>query len=168
MSQPTWKLLGSLGDVNPVDNDGMLVYEDTTGVYPPEAVVISALIKDYEDDPDRWIVYRFPLDRCTYVDGVLSDNPFHPDLPAWFATPESRRAERPQDTTYLSNVASFTGTTEEELIEALCSDHLIERAAAYEAIGSYHGFHGFDDDPITDLDRSEMEARYGAKQPNEA
>jgi hypothetical protein len=163
MSQPTWKLLGSLGDVNPIDHGGMLVYEDTTGIYAPEAVMIRPLDESEHDESGaRWIVYRFPLDRCTYVDGVLSDNEHHPEHPAWFATPESRKADRPQDTTYLSRVASSMGMEAGELIEALCSDHLIERAAAYEAIGSYHGFINLDHDPITDFDRSEMEARHGS------
>jgi hypothetical protein len=161
-NQPVWKLLDVLGDVNPIDHGGMLVYQDETGVYAPEAVVIVALIKDYEDDPDRWIVYRFPLERCTYINGVLSDNPFHPEHPAWFATPESRRVERPQDTTYLSRVADNEGMEIEELIAAFCSADPIERAAAYEAIGSYHGFINLDHDPITDFDRSEMEARHGS------
>jgi hypothetical protein len=147
MSQPTWRLLDVLGDVNPIDHDGMLVYEDTTGVYPPEAVVIVALIKDYEQDPDRWIVYRFPLERCTYVNGVLSDNEFHPESPAWFADS-------------IPSVADCFGLEAEELIEELCSDHLVERAAAYQAIGDYHGYENLDHDPITDFDRSEMEARY--------
>jgi hypothetical protein len=150
MSQPSWKLLGSLGDVNPIDHGGMLVYEDTTGAYPPEAVMIRPLDEsEHDESGERWIVYRFPLERCTHIDGVLSDNEFHPEHPAWFAKD-------------LSHVASFTGTTEEELIEALCSDHLIERAAAYEAIGSYRGFINLDHEPVTDFDRSEMEARYGA------
>lgn len=163
MSQPTWKLLANLGDVNPIDHGGMLVYEDTTGVYPPEAVLIEPIDDERGNDSDRWIVYRFPLERCTFVNGVLSDNPFHPELPAWFATPESRKTERPQDTTYLSSVASSMSMEAGELIEALCSDHLIERAAAYQAIGDYHGYINLDHDPITDFDRSEMEARYGAK-----
>jgi hypothetical protein len=150
MSQPIWKLLGSLGDVNPVDNDGMLVYEDTTGVYPPEAVVIVALIKDYEDDPDRWIVYRFPLERCTYVNGILSDNEFHPEHPAWFADS-------------LDRIASCVGVEHFEIVRQLCSENPIERAQAYQAIGDYHGFINLDHDPVTDFDRSEIEARYGAK-----
>jgi hypothetical protein len=148
MSQPSWKLLATIGDVNPVDHGGMLVYEDTTGVYAPEAVMIRPL--DDDDDNDRWIVYRFPLEKCTCVDGVLSDNEHHPEHPAWFAGS-------------LKSVARSIGMPREELIEALCSDHLIERAAAYEAIGSHHGFINLDGDPITDLDRSEMEARYGAE-----
>jgi hypothetical protein len=147
MSQPTWKLLDVPGDVNPIDHGGMLVYEDTTGVYAPEAVVITPL--DDSDDNDRWIIYRFPLERCTYVGGVLSDNPFHPEFPAWFADS-------------IPSVASFIDMKAGALIEALCSDHIIERAAAYEAIGSYHGYINFDEGPITDFDRSEIEARYGA------
>jgi hypothetical protein len=146
-NQPVWKLLDVLGDVNPIDHGGMLVYQDETGVYAPEAVVICALIKDYEDDPDRWIVYRFPLDRCTYVDGILSDNEFHPEHPAWFANA-------------LGAVAVRSGLR--DLTTLLCSADPIERAQAYQAIGDCHGFINLDHEPVTDLDRSEMEARYGS------
>jgi hypothetical protein len=155
MSQPSWKLLDVLGDVNPIDNGGMLVYEDTTGVYPPEAVVIRVLDEDRDDDDGGWIVYRFPLERCTYgrprgIDGVLSDNEYHPEAPAWFADS-------------LESVASFVGASRDELIGYLCSPSPSDRAQAYQAIGDYHGFINLDHDPITDFDRSEIEARYGAK-----
>ena len=34
--QPKWKLIAQLGDVNPIDYGGYFIYEDETGVYPPE------------------------------------------------------------------------------------------------------------------------------------
>jgi hypothetical protein len=148
MSQPSWKLLATIGDVNPVDHGGMLVYEDTTGVYAPEAVMIRPL--DDDDDNDRWIVYRFPLEKCTCVDGVLSDNEHHPEHPAWFAGS-------------LKSVAKSIGATRGDLIEQLCSKNPIERAYSYLAIGEYHGFINLDHEPVTDLDRSEMESRYDAE-----
>lgn len=150
MSQPTWKLIGQLGDVNPIDHGGILVYQDTTGVYAPEAVVIEPIDSDDGADPERWIVHRFPLERCTYSGGILSDNEYHPDHPAWFA----------KDLAY---VADFYGAEPQDLIRQLGSDDPMDRADAYEAIGRYHGFIELDSEPVTDLDRSEIEARYGVK-----
>jgi hypothetical protein len=147
MSQPTWRLLDVLGDVNPIDHGGMLVYEDTTGVYAPEAVVITPL--DDGDDNDRWIVYRFSLEKCTYVDGILSDNEYHPESPAWFADS-------------LDRIASSVGVEHFEIVRQLCSEDPFERAHAYQTIGDYHGFVNLDHDPVTDFDRSEMEALYGS------
>jgi hypothetical protein len=36
--QPKWKCIGHVGDVDPVEHGGGIVYTDETGVYPPEAV----------------------------------------------------------------------------------------------------------------------------------
>lgn len=155
MSQPIWKLVAQLGDVNPIDHGGYFVYEDTTGVYPPEAELLRNHDDDGEDGP--WTVFRFSLDRCTFIDGVLSDNPYHPGLPAWFATPYWDDNGQHRDT---AKVARFIGAPESELIEDLCSEDIVRRALAYQAIGDYHGFIEFDQYPISDFDRSQLEARY--------
>ena len=157
-NQPSWKLIANLGDASPVDYGGFFVYEDTTGVYPPEAELLIS--PDDDDAPEGWIVYRFILDQCTFENGILSDNKFHPELSAWFAKPEPERKDRPQDTTYLKNVADSIGSTEAELIKQLCSDNAIERAEAYRAIGEYHGFENLDSYPLTFHSRNKVEARY--------
>lgn len=155
--QPTWKLIANLGDVNPVDYGGYFVYVDETGVYPPEAELLVS--PDDDDSGEGWTVYRFTLDRCTFVDGVLSDNLFHPEMSAWFAMPESNRASRPQDTTYLSNVDQDV----ESLIADFCSDDPLNRAQAYRAIGDYHGFENLDSYPLHFASRDEVEARYAVE-----
>lgn len=160
MSQPKWKLIANLGDVNPIDYGGYFIYIDETGVYDPEAELLIAPEDEDEDGNGEWTIYRFELERCTYIDGILSDNRFHPELSAWFAQSPAERAERPQDTTNLANVASFIDSTEDALQTDLCSDDPIARAHAYRAIGDYHGFENFDSYPITLRNRAEVEARY--------
>jgi hypothetical protein len=155
--QPEYKLIGNLGDVNPLDHGGKLVYVDTTGVYDPCMEVIEPNKADGEIL--SWTVYRFNLEKCTFTDGIVSDNKFHPLHSAWFAKPESEKVNRPQDTTYLSNVASYGGVEVDELIEWLCSDFVINRAEAYDLIASYHGMENFDSYPLT-LNRAEVEERY--------
>jgi hypothetical protein len=142
-AQPNWKLLRNLGDASPVDHGGYFVYTDETGVYPPEAEV---LVSPDDDEGGEWMVYRFPLERCTYIDGILSDNKFHPAKPAWFAT--------------LADVASSMDTTEDELIEQFTSDDPLKLAEAYRAVGDHHGFENFDSYPLTFTDRAEVEERY--------
>lgn len=156
-AQPVWKLIANLGDVNPLDYGGYFIYRDETGVYPEEGELLT--LDDESDEDSSYTVYRFILDRCTFINGVLSDNPFHPDHPAWFAKPESERAARPQDTTYLSGVANFIGQDVDELIADLCSEDAIRRAQAYRAIGEYHGFENLDSYPLT-ITRAEAEERY--------
>jgi hypothetical protein len=116
--------------------------------------------EEIESDKQCYVAYRFSLDRCTYVNGVLSDNKFHPDHPAWFAKPEIERRDRPQDTTYLKGVADFVGQTEEDMIASFCSEDPRLRAMAWQAVGDYHGFENIDDYPLR-LTRAEAEERYG-------
>jgi hypothetical protein len=58
MSQPIWKLVANLGDVNPVQSGAFLVYVDTTGVYGPEA----ELYEPNEDEETGGTVSRFMLE----------------------------------------------------------------------------------------------------------
>lgn len=170
--QPTWKLIVNLGDVNPIDYGGFFVYVDETGEYEPEAELLEVPPDneaEYNRIPGRpmpaptpYRVYRFRLDRCTFINGVLSDNRFHTDLPAWFAKPEEKRADRPQDTTYLSNVADCMGADLDELRAMFCSDDPIERAQAWRMVGEYHGFENLDSYPL-ELTRAEAVARYEVK-----
>lgn len=145
MSQPVWKLIANLGDVNPIEYGGYFIYVDKTGVYGPEA----ELLISPDSDNGKWGVYRFSLDKCTFINGILSDNKFHPELSAWFAKP----------TTYLSNVANCVGGDVSGLIQWFCSDNPCERAMAYRCVGDYHGFENFDSYPLT-LNHKEVLKRY--------
>lgn len=156
-AQPRWNVVANIGDVNPVDHGGFFIFRDVTGVYVEEAEVLDVLS---EDDASEWKIYRFHLDKCTYKDGILSDNKFHPDHPAWFAQPESEKAKRPQDTTYLSNISSYCDVPVEKLIEQFCSDDPVERAQAYRCVGEYHGWENLDDYPLEIKSRGEINKRY--------
>lgn len=144
--QPIWKLLANLGDVNPLEHGGFFVYQDETGVYAPEAESLQC-----DDEITKWTVHRFSLEKCTYQDGVLSDNKFHPDHPAWFA----------RDAKHLEQLGSFVGRDVESLIAGFCSDNAVERAGAYQAAFDFYGAHEFDSYPLT-LNRAEAEARIAA------
>jgi hypothetical protein len=157
MSQPTWKMVANLGDASPLDYGGYFVFEDETEVYPPEAELLELV--DENDENSAYIVFRFILERCTWQNGILSDNLFNPDHAAWFAQPESKRAERPQDSTYLRDVADYCGIDEQVLRMQFCSPLSIERANAYRCIGEYHGFENLDSYPLT-ISRQEAESRY--------
>ena len=159
MSQPQWKFLVNLGDLNPLEHDGYFIYVDETGVYQPEAEYVAV-----EEDPDypnreRLVAYRFILEPCTYINGILSDNKFHPDKPAWFAKPESERASRPQDTTYLKNLSLCQDIGEEELISLFCSDDPRQRALAWRAVGDHYGYENLDSYPLY-LRKREARQRY--------
>lgn len=127
--QPVWKYLGNLGDVNPLKHGGFFVYFDKTGVYNVEA----ALLEPLEDG--KFNLSRFCCEKCSYVNGVLSDNRFHPDKPAWFAD-------------RLDSMAETYGMTREEIIKMFISDAPLELASAWRMVGEYFGYMNLDSYPI--------------------
>jgi hypothetical protein len=136
--QPKWRRIANMGDGgNFAEYGGTLVFRDTTGEYGYEA--------EHWDSDDRR-VYRFALDKCTYVDGILSDNPYHPNKPAWFADK-------------LESIASTVGTTPEELIRLFCSDNPLDRAIAYDNLAANNGYFELDHYPMK-LTQSEANKRY--------
>jgi hypothetical protein len=155
MSQPRWKLLDNLGDADPLDYGGYFVYVDETGVYAPEAELLEVI----DDEEKRWEVRRFSLEPCTFQDGILSDNKYHPDHAAWFATPEEC-PKRKHIICYLSNVATACDIDLDELRGMFCSDDVLERAQAYRMVGQYHGFDNLDSYPQVFTDRKEVASRY--------
>lgn len=129
--QPQWQIVANLGDETPLDHGGLFVLVDKTGVYTPEVENLDVI-----DDggPPRWIVNRIILEQCTFIDGVLSDNKFHPDSSVWFSDD-------------LDAVASYIGAESKQvLIDQLCSADPIERAHAYRAMADYHGYYNFSGD----------------------
>src|SRR3990167_3392001 len=150
--QPTWKLIANLGDVHPLEHGGYFVYIDETGGYEAEAELL--IVEELYDGRDqKYTVYRFTLARCTLIDGILSDNKFHPECMAWFGY---RDKDRPQDSD-LNDVAKFADMP--DIAELFCSESPVDRAVAYQAIGDYHGFENLDSYPLT-LSKAEAEERY--------
>lgn len=159
-TQPSYEYLANLGDANPLDHGGCFIYRDTTGIYPPVMELLEVPCDDEEDNPRAtYTVYRVELEPCTYANGVLSDNPAHPEHAAWFAQPEHERSKRPQDTTYLANVASTMGVEVLELIDGFTSADPLQRAHAWRAVLDYHGWENGDGYPLQ-LTRTECKARY--------
>lgn len=162
MTQPEWECVAQIGDANPLDYGGYWVFRDKTGVYSAEVELLVCP----EDEDGQYTAYRYSIEPCTYIDGVLSENKFHPERPAWFATPEARRVERPQDTTYLKNIADGYGEPPneflQELIDSFCGDDLVLRAMAYHLVGEYHGFENLDDDPLL-MTQAEVLERYATE-----
>lgn len=132
MTQPQWKTIGTVGDCNPVEYSGGFVWIDETGVYDPECTWIEA--GENEDSPVT--VYRFVLESCTWTNGILSDNKFHPLHPVWFQKD-------------LESLASNFGESVEWLVGKFCSDNPMERAFAWIEVAQHWGFDNLDSYPLT-------------------
>ena len=156
VSQPLWKYVTNLGDASPIEYGGLFLYEDETGVYPPE---LEKLEEPRAEDArrKRWTVRRVTLDKLQIVrrEDTLYLVPAAwdatwphplPDYVEWFASD-------------LSSVAACMGTTRDELEQAFCSDDSASRAWAYQCVYDYHGWDNGDAYPLT-LTRKEVAARY--------
>lgn len=119
---------GQIGDVNPLDHSGGIVYESEYG----EPVIaytwgLEGLpgVDAYDEDVEavQLEVYRVPI-----ADDVLKD-----DL----------------DWVNWSDVAKTIGMPVSELKEAARSDNVMARASVYEAVAGYHGWGELDPYPYT-------------------
>jgi hypothetical protein len=146
MNQPTWKLLGNLGDENYVDHGGFFVYEDTTGVYGYEADLLISE-NEHEVNAKRWTSYRFPIDKCMRCTNGIADNPHHPDFETWFSKD-------------LAKIASFGGMSENMLKDWFCDAEPVRRAQAYRLVGEYEGYENLDPYPLHFTNRADVEKRY--------
>jgi hypothetical protein len=145
MSQPDWKCIAQLGDVSPMEYGGTWLFVDKTGVYCPEL----EFLLERDEESKLYTVYRILCEKCTFENGILSDNKFHKDYPAWFAKD-------------IESVASCVDVESSELIEQLCSDDALQRATGYLNLVSYYGHYEFDDYPLT-LKALEAYSRYRGK-----
>jgi hypothetical protein len=165
-NQPIWKYIANLGDKDPIDHGGYFIYEDETGVYPPEGELLIAPDADPPDpkegeDPEdkkfkKWTVFRFILNKCIqqpFWPYTLSDNPYHPNLPAWFAEFENGRRDD------INGMASFADLAPDILRQMFCSWKTLDRARAWQIVGEYFGFENLDSYPLH-LAREEAIERY--------
>jgi hypothetical protein len=143
--QPEWEFVANLGDKDPLDHGGIFVFKDRTSVYEAEVEVLQLTCE--KEDMERYSIHRFSIDRCTYVDGILSDNKYHPKHPAWWIGS-------------MESLASYIDEDKDALIARFCSEDVCERASAYCMLGDCFGFNNLDHYPLESLTRSEVEERY--------
>ncbi len=141
MSQPVWKPL--------LTSEFSRVEVDQTGKYAPEMELAQ------EMNSGKLEVFRFELGRCKEVRGYLVPFEYDHDwaypvaqYEEWFAGD-------------LQKAAEACGTTEMKLRAAICSEHVSERAWAYEAIGCYWGFLNLDSCPLR-LTREQLDTRWAS------
>ena len=143
--QPVWKFLANLGDANPIEHGGFAVFVDETGVYAPECELLETPEETGRRD---WSVRRITCERCTFINGVLSNNKFHPAKPAWFADK-------------LGAMASFYGIEVSALVALFVSPDPLSNAEAWRMIGEYFGWDELDSYPVY-FNREDIESRWAS------
>lgn len=141
----------NLGDVNPLDYGGFFLVErsgeGSEDYQSVECVVIELDNPDeQEEEKQQFTVYRFVPELCYFerdpnsgYQGVLSDNEYHKDMPAWFA----------------SDILRYRDDFD-EFIDDITSENPDQRAIAYRDIGDYHGFDNLDNYPLQFTSRDEI------------
>ena len=139
MAQPKWKEIQSA--------DYFRILKDETGEYVEEVEVVE------EVGDEKFLLFRFPLDRLKFVRGYLVPEAYKkswphalPEYVEWFSKD-------------LDKVAQSVGAKVEDLEKALCSADPKRRFSAYEAIAGYHGLENFDSYPI-ELTEDELDERW--------
>lgn len=136
----------NLGDVNPLDYGGYFLLErsgEDSGNYLSEECVVIELLEG-DDDELRYFVYRFIPELCYFEkqpnenQGVLSDNKYHKNIPAWFA----------------GNILDYRDDFD-SWIDDITSNDPISRALAYQDIGEYYGWENLDSYPL-EMTRKEI------------
>jgi hypothetical protein len=141
MSQPKWKIIANLGDIDPLDEGGYFIFVDETGIYTPEGRVLEPDV-----DNDVYKEYTVMLNKCYFENGILSDNVYHTDMEAWFADK-------------IAEVAKCVDKYTSKLIDELCSYDIIDRAQAYRDLYLHFGLINFDESPY-EFTREEAKERY--------
>jgi hypothetical protein len=143
MSQPVWRCVANLGDVDPVEHGGLFVSVDQTGVYDPEMELIDEPPAEYRDydresgwsEDARWTIYRVCLERYQRYRGYIVPVAYDPG--SWvhpIATYE------PWFLDDLDLTAVSVGDTTEEIVDDLCAGDPVRLAQAWRAILDYHGW----------------------------
>lgn len=124
------RILGNLGDKNPLDYGGLIVYE----VLDDDIEYISAEYwnEPLTEDHPYW-VYRFDVPRDVFKDLNWVHN--------W------------------DQIAAFVGMSKEAIFRMGYSEDPLKRAEVFRFVGEYHGWENIDGSPDK-FTREEMEERW--------
>jgi hypothetical protein len=151
-NQPSFHCIANIGDATPLLHGGAFVLVDKRGCYDPELLVLQPEGSDRYGDPTSWKRFTILCERLTAIKGqegeyiALSDNPFHVDHPAWFGTEKD-----------LQSLASFIGTSVQELVLEATSSNPVHRARFYQRLFDCHGPVNFEAEP-EEMSRKEAKA----------
>lgn len=149
-NRPEWKHISCIGDRDPIAYGGGFVYQDTTGVYPPEMTWFEPA-PDADWDKTKGAtplhVYRIVLDPPRFKAAIggryergKANIPSERGVswvwcPEWFVS-------------HIQDVAESAGTTKFALLRMLFSKDPRERAMVYQTIIGHFGPFEFDQYPI--------------------
>ena len=150
MTQPVWKYNCNLGDPDLLPENGMFLYEDTTGCYPPELECLVAY-------KDGGATHRIVCEPYKLVEGDLVPVKYEP---SW---PHPRASYAPWFRDKIPEVVKFYGYEggTAGFIRDLCSNDAQRLGAAYMCLAQYVGWHEVSgEEAWHSLSRDGVRARY--------
>ncbi len=139
--QPEWEFVANLGDADPIEHGGYMIFVDKTGVYCAEA--------EYWD-PDERKLYRIQLDRMDLVEGKL----------ILFRIANRSLEDRPLPHPLMAYVEWFDEHVHDpQQRQAFCSSNPMQRAMAYRALYEVQGWENGDGYALT-MSAEEMTERW--------
>ncbi len=150
-NQPAFHCVANLGDANPLEHGGAFVLVDRRGLYRPELHLW---------EPEECKLYRVTCEQLWRIpsnesrdpatnrqpENGVSDNRFHPYLPAWFGNLAA-----------LQSVADSIGSELSEFVDRLTAENAVTRVSAFIDLIGYWGPAEFDSYPL-DLTAREAKA----------
>ena len=137
--QPKWKFVANLGDADPLEHGGYMVFEDATGVYEAEAEIW---------DPDFKNLFRIQLDRMALVEGHLIPFRIANRAPHKGPLPHPLKSYIEWFDSHIESVASSNDIAPNELRRLFCSEDPVERAHAYYELYTHEGWINGDSYPV--------------------
>lgn len=158
MTQPVWKYVGNLGDPTLLPENGVFLYEDETGCYPPELECLVAASGGAEARAAgfAWVAagatHRIVCEPYKLVEGDLVPAKYEP---SW---PHPRASYAPWFKTKIPGLVKFYGYP--DFVQDLCSNDARRLGAAYMCLAQYVGWHELSGDAWHSLTAEQIRARY--------
>lgn len=150
------QILGTLGDVNPLEYGGGVVAR----IYDPDRDQEWIEVEYFEPDldADTYTVYRFEPERykVVYYEGTAFLVPFEYYRPQY---PRPIEEYTPWFAARLPGIAQDIDVPVDDVVDDLTSADPLRRARVYEILMAYLGSNEFDHAPER-FTRAEMEARW--------
>jgi hypothetical protein len=136
--QPKWKIVGHVGDVDPISYGGGFVFVDETGIYSPELAWFEPATDEewHEKDGESKLEYsRILLEKDSTIEW-------------WYPR--------------LNELTSFLGVSLVDLQIAAMSANPVTLAQLYSDLIAYFGVEEFDSYPVT-LTEKEANEKFAAE-----
>lgn len=162
-----FKSVGTMGDINPLEYGGGIVYE----VPGQDPHVDYLVVLEDDNGKEAWELYQFDIEKFAVCEGVIVTESISQAHEGARPVQGTCDGKLPYPIGYyqewwvrdLDQVCSCMDVDREELVALLCSADTMKRAMGYEYLIGYFGLAEFDNYPNTyrgRMGRRELATRF--------